>query len=122
MGMGHNEGGRTFILEANVKARVQKAATKLSDLLAVLMTGLVQDSEAISDEIFDTIDRNKDQKVSKQEFSKNFGDAFGAVVDFTKITREILKQRPQQSSSSLPVENAVSCGLICLAVASAAFI
>lgn len=125
MGMGHNTGGMTIALNANVQARVQTAAGKLSQLLSVLMNGLQQESEGISDEIFETIDSDKNAAVSKREFSRGFAEAFGTVVDFNKITREVLRQRPalQRSPSMLAVDssvgNLIGAMFIVLAVASA---
>jgi len=125
MGMGHTAGGMTIALHANVHARVEAAASRLSQLLSLLMKGLLQESVKISDEIFDTVDANKDGKVTKREFSQGFAHAFGAVVDFSKITREVLRQRPalQRSPSMLMdsgVGNLIGSVVIVLAVASAA--
>mmetsp|Transcript_53831 Transcript_53831/g.156996 ORF Transcript_53831/g.156996 Transcript_53831/m.156996 type:complete len:273 (-) Transcript_53831:187-1005(-) len=125
MGM-HHSGGMNIALHANVQARVQAASGKLKQLLDLLMQGLLKESDAISDEIFDTIDANKDGKVVKGEFSDAFAEAFGAVIDFSKITREVLRQRSSLKRSKSVVDSSDSmvlgAGLFVLAAASAAFI
>lgn len=127
LGFGHATGSaQAMVLHANVQARITKAATKFSQLLSILILGLEKDSAAISDELFDTIDVDKDGKVSKREYSEGFAEAFGTVVDFSKITRLVLQQRPsfkqkQVSQSDDQFAN-VGAGLVVVAVAAAAFL
>jgi len=124
LGFHQNNSGSTIALHSCVKARITNAATKLSSLLSILMQGLLKDSAAISDELFDTIDVDKDGKVTKREYSDGFAEAFGAVVDFNKITRLVLQQRPSSKQGSksdlLPIDN-VAALLVVVAVAAAAF-
>lgn len=126
LGFGHASGsGAAIALHANVQDRVTKAADKLGRLLSVLMQGLLEESAAISDELFDTIDVNKDGKVTKREYSKGFAAAFGAVVDFSKITRLVLQQRTSRKQKQVSQQDeqlaSVGAGLVVLTVAAAAF-
>lgn len=123
IGFHHDNSGAAIILTMQCQERVKKAAGKLSELLKILMLGLSKDSDAISDELFDTIDADKNGSVSKREYSDGFAEAFGAVVDFSKITRLILQQRkPKQNSKSdsISTDNAAAL-LLVVAVAAAAF-
>jgi len=120
----HTNSGSVKALHTSVQDRVAKAATKLGQLLSILMTGLLKDSDAISDELFDTIDEDKDGQVTKREYSDGFAEAFGAVVDFGKITRLVLHQRSsskQVLKSDLNSTDNVVAGLVVLAVAAAVF-
>lgn len=125
MGMGHKSGGMNIALKENVQARIKSAADKLVALLGSLMKGLLMNTKPISGEIFSTIDANKDGKVSKEEFYDGFAEAFGGVIDFSKITRHVIAQRPNLQRSQSMVESdsgmILGAGLIVLAVASAAF-
>jgi len=125
MGM-RGAGGMNVALHAGVQKRVEAASGKLATLLDLLMQGLTKESDAIADEIFAAVDANKDGKVVKREFSDAFAEAFGSVVDFSKITHEMLRQRAalKRSKSALEPSEAspLAAGLLLLAVASAAFI
>lgn len=118
----HQSAGSALLLHASVQARMSSASTKLGQLLSILMDGLIKDSDKISDELFDTIDVNKDGKIDKCEYSKGFAKAFGAVVDFSKITRLVLQQRKKSSPKSEddPLVN-IGAGVVVVAVAAAAF-
>lgn len=118
----HQSAGSAVLLHANVQARIENAATKLGQLLSILMQGLIKDSDAISDELLDTIDENKDGKVDKREYSKGFAEAFGAVIDFSKITKLVLQQRKRASPKSEDDKLVnIGAGVVVAAVAAAAF-
>jgi len=95
MGMRHDMGGMGIHMDNDVRKRMTVASQKLKQLLQVLMQALAHDSEPISKEIFDTIDINNDGAVSKQEFLLGFSEAFGSVLDFTKITQILIREREQ---------------------------
>lgn len=135
LGFHHNDGGSTIALHLSVQKRMEKAQEKLKLLLEALMMGMIGDSAAISDDLFDTIDVYKDGKVSAQEYSDGFAKAFGDVVDFNKITKLLLQTHSSSKrGSKSDVDNMteaqarlqarldnVTAVLIVAAVATAAF-
>eukprot|EP00931_Biecheleriopsis_adriatica_P100367 TRINITY_DN75693_c0_g1_i1.p1 TRINITY_DN75693_c0_g1~~TRINITY_DN75693_c0_g1_i1.p1 ORF type:complete len:296 (+),score=57.42 TRINITY_DN75693_c0_g1_i1:51-938(+) len=97
---GHGSGGMHLAMEANTQARIQQASVKLTSLFSKIIEGLIQSSADISDELFDTLDANKDGKVTPTEFSSGFSEAITPVLDFKRIAL-LLTQELVRSRSSL---------------------
>lgn len=132
MGLRHSPGSPIdIVMTGNVQARIETAAHKLLNVLDPLMTTLMAESDPLSDEIFDAIDANKDGNVTKREFARGFSDAFSFVVDFSKMIRKVLQQRPKLAqpprtltrSLSMVNETDYACAaVLTLAAASAALV
>lgn len=93
-------GGMHMAMEANTQARIQQAGVKLNALFTKIVEGLNQSSADISDELFETLDSNKDGKLSQKEFSSGFSEALSPVLDFKRIGM-LLTQDMRSRSQSL---------------------
>eukprot|EP00440_Ansanella_granifera_P023858 gb/GFBE01025911.1/.p1 GENE.gb/GFBE01025911.1/~~gb/GFBE01025911.1/.p1 ORF type:complete len:303 (+),score=81.22 gb/GFBE01025911.1/:1-909(+) len=98
IGFAHGMDGIHLAMEANSKARVSNAANKLSKLYGVMLQALVNKSNPIADELFEVLDVNNDGKVSKSEFLDGFCEAMGPVLDFSRIVKQLVREK---SSASL---------------------
>lgn len=97
-GFGRGTGANHIVMEEISKSQIEFASNKLLALLGLLVKGLIASSDAISDELFSEIDVNKDNKVTKAEFSEGFAEAIGPVLDFSRISKLLLEQRAKRAA------------------------
>eukprot|EP00930_Biecheleria_cincta_P039681 TRINITY_DN27257_c0_g1_i3.p1 TRINITY_DN27257_c0_g1~~TRINITY_DN27257_c0_g1_i3.p1 ORF type:complete len:282 (+),score=64.76 TRINITY_DN27257_c0_g1_i3:90-935(+) len=106
-GFGHNSGGVHKWMESQRMAAIEKQCNALSGTFALLIDALRISSQQISDELFSMLDANKDNRVSKEEFSEGFAEGMGQVLDFSRMVRMILKEKHEsltESHSGLPLD------------------
>eukprot|EP00933_Yihiella_yeosuensis_P063109 TRINITY_DN6617_c1_g3_i3.p1 TRINITY_DN6617_c1_g3~~TRINITY_DN6617_c1_g3_i3.p1 ORF type:complete len:281 (-),score=34.90 TRINITY_DN6617_c1_g3_i3:167-1009(-) len=92
-GTAHGTGGKQLLMDATAEVRVKEASQKLCDLLSLLMQGLLDNSEIIADELFETLDVNKSGKVTQAEYRAGFAETMGMVFDFSRFTKHVVRER-----------------------------